>query len=101
MAIIYNFDSYRAPRMLRKFSRHTEGVSWELCSLGEKLNNINAGLGRIQEAQYAFSSQLDTYLYELERSLRFARICSDACELNSIEEMLEKRDQLLRDQLIH
>lgn len=99
MAVIYDFRNYHTPRVLRSFSQQTGGVARQLYALGGRLDHMNACFANMQKAQRAFASQLGTYLLELEKAGEFARLCSAACELNSIEKMIAKRDNIIRDRL--
>lgn len=99
MAVIYDFGEYHAPRLLRSFSQQTGDVVRQFVDFRKHMNKVSAGLCRIQEAQRAFASQLNAYLLELEKAKKFARTCSAACELSSIEQMIKKRDQIVRERL--
>ena len=100
MAIIYDFSAYHAPRLLRSFSQQMGDVVCQLDDFGENLTKIDAHLYNIQEIHCDFSLQLSTYLFALKKTKEFARKCSTACNLNSLEQMIKKRDQIIRDRTI-
>ena len=97
MAIIYDFSAYHTPRLLRSFSQQTGDVVRQLSDLGENLTKIDAHLYNIQEIHCQFSLRLSTFLFTLKKARKFARRCSAACELDSLEQMIEKRNQIIRD----
>lgn len=97
MAVIYDFGEYRTPRLLRPPSQQTREVVRQCEDYRKHMNKVSVGLCLIQEAQRAFASQLNAYLSQLEKTREFTRRCSAACELNSIELMIKKRDQIIRE----
>lgn len=99
MAVIYVFSKHHAPVLLRSFSQRTEDVRRQFVDFRKSMDHVSAGLCRMQEAQHAFASELNDHLLTLEKTNEFARTCSAACELGSIELMTEQRDQIIRDRL--
>jgi len=97
MAKIYKFSDYYAPRLLRSFSQQAEGVVHQFENYSAYMDTIHEKLCGIQEAQIAFDSQLSTYLNELEEAKAFAQKCAEACELDSVELMTQKRDQIIQE----
>ena len=73
MATIYDFPGDRAPRKAQTTSQSAE-----------------------EEARQTFDTQLSAYLCAVEETKEFARTCAEACELDSLEQMIEQRDQLIR-----
>lgn len=97
MAVIYDFGDYHAPRLLSSFSQQTGDVRRQFADFRKNMDKLSAGLCRILDTQHTFCSQLGDCLLELEKAKEFAHTCSAACELNSIEQMVKKRDQIIRD----
>ena len=97
MAVIYDFGAYHAPGLLRSFSQQAGDVVRHYGDFSKHMKKLSAGLCSMKEAQHAFRTQLDVYLLELEETRKFAHTCSEACELDSIEQMIHKRDQLIRE----
>jgi|GEM_PF-3179386 len=95
MAEVYRFDECRSLRLSRDISQQTEDVVDQLRDLKEQFNRLRAGCDRAQETGQMFYSQLEAHLLTLKMSREFGRRCSTACELKSIEKMVEKRNQLI------
>jgi len=96
MAIIYQFNDYSPSGLLRSFSQQAGDVAGQLNEWEEHLSHINICFENIQEVQRAFRSHLDMSLLKLAVSREFTCCCMAACELETIEKMVEKRDQLIR-----
>lgn len=99
MAIIYDFSAYRTPRLMRSVSQQMGGVVSDMHALNGYLRNIEVKLGQLKEVHRVVHLQLGAYVSRLERTMAFARSCSDACELNSIEQMIEERDHIIHERL--
>ena len=97
MAVIYEFDTYRTLRPLKSLSQQAREIVRCLYDLTEITNDINANIDSIEKTLSALDAQLETYRFKVEATKEFARKCSSACELNSIDQMIKKRDQIIRD----
>lgn len=97
MADIYDFNEYRCSRLQISCSQEAEKVAHQFCKLREAINRISVSCDSIKKTGWMFCSQLDAHLLKLKVSKEFTSRCSAACELKSIDQMLKKRDQLIRD----
>ena len=96
MVVVYDFRAYCTPRLLRSFSQQAGDVVCQFQNFEGRMKKVSAGLCRVQDALLTFDLQLDAHLLTLENAKDFAHTCSAACELNSIEQMIKKRDKIIR-----
>lgn len=97
MAIIYDYRAYHAARRLKTCSQQARDVVCQLNDYEGSLAKFSASLSSIQDIQRGLRSKLSSYIFELEKTKEFARICSAACDLNSLAQMVKKRDQIICD----
>lgn len=96
MAVIYAFNVYRAIRLLEQFSQQADGVVRDCHELDDKLNDIRDRVSSLKDGPRALGVELEHLRRTLEHSLKFCRVCAQACELTSTELMIRKRDRLRR-----
>ena len=96
MAVIYDFRKYHTPRLLRLYVQQTGDVVRQLNGMGNNLNRLNAHCVSLQVDMDTFCKRLDQHRRTLQRTLEFIRTCEAACGLSSVEQMIEKRDQIIQ-----
>ena len=65
-------------------------------TVDEGFKVIDAHVERMAKTHHALDTKFSANLAEIEETKEFVRACAEACELDSLEEMIEKRDQLVR-----
>lgn len=96
MAVIYEFRKYYATSVLREHSHNAGCVALKIHEFNAQIEKLNTSVARVQRTLQGFATQLETRRHKLNKSQAFARKCSAAWNLKSVEKMIEVRNKIAR-----
>ena len=96
MAVVYNFETHFTIKHLNDVYRSVGNIVTGIGQLKANCARIQKGLKTLEAHHQRFDKDLDLHSSRLDQSLELAEGCSEACELETLEDMVEERDRLLR-----
>ncbi len=97
MAQILNFQSFQTAKQFRLLSQQASDIVLDVGLLKAHISNLDRAVAKMHATHVAFCDNLSTHRNTLRNTLKLARSCSDACKLETVEEMVEARDKILRN----
>lgn len=86
-ARIYQFPANRTARLLRDFSRQTDGVSTDLDSMQEALGKVSSSLKDTRDTLATASKDMLRTVKDFDEHRAIYRDCIEAMDSGSLEEM--------------
>ncbi|MEG3617533.1 hypothetical protein V5T82_03600 [Magnetovibrio sp. PR-2] len=97
MVTVYDFQTHYAIKNLRDFCRCSDDAVSGIHKLKEKYTQVEQGIKAMEAHHQMFIHCLGAHMSRLDETLSYAQDCSQACELGTLEDMIEERDRLKRN----